>query len=102
MGTSYSLVYEFVIEHLDSLNAFWTFYIANLIFAAVAYKLGFAKELPVLKSVMVYILLMLGTLILNFFSLTGYPITDSLIIICAVLGIYRLRLYRERKSKQVS
>ncbi|MFD1360207.1 YlaH-like family protein [Lentibacillus salinarum] len=100
MDTSFSLVYELIINYRDSVNVFWAFYIINLILSAVAYKLGFAKQLPVLKSVFVYILLAIGTLILNFFSLVGYPITDSLLVICAVLGIYRFRLHRQRKPNK--
>lgn len=99
METSFSFVYELVINYRDSVNVFWLFYIVNLVLAAVAYKLGFAKELPVLKSVIVYIMLAVGMLILNFFSIVGYPITDSLIVICLVLGIYRFRLHRQRKSQ---
>ncbi|ALX47348.1 YlaH-like family protein [Lentibacillus amyloliquefaciens] len=99
METSFSFVYELVINYRDSINVFWTFYVVNLVLATIAYKLGFAKELPVLKSVIVYIMLAVGMLILNLFSIVGYPITDSLIVICLVLGIYRLRLHRQRKSQ---
>ncbi|TFJ94522.1 YlaH-like family protein [Lentibacillus salicampi] len=100
MDNSFSLVFEFMVNYRDSINVFWTFYVINLVLAAIAYKLGFAKELPVLKSVLVYIMLAFGMLILNLFSIVGYPITDSLIVICIVLAIYRFRLHLERKSKQ--
>lgn len=100
MDSSFSLVYELVLNYQESINVFWTFYVMNLVLAAIAYKLGFAKQLPVLKSVVVYILLVFGMLIVNFFSLVGYPITDSLIVICIVLGIYRFRLHLQRKSKR--
>ncbi|HLS09208.1 YlaH-like family protein [Lentibacillus sp.] len=96
----FSLVFELIVNYRDRINVFWTFYVINLILAAIAYKLGFAKELPVLKSVLVYIMLAFGMLILNFFSIVGYPITDSLIVICIVLAIYRYRLHLQRKSKQ--
>ncbi|GGK04252.1 membrane protein [Lentibacillus kapialis] len=100
MENSFSLVYEWILHYRDSINIFWVFYIINLILSAIAYKLGFAKKLPLLKSVFVYVMLAVGMLILNLFSLVGYPITDSLIVICLVLGIYRFRLHRERKSKK--
>ncbi|QKY68921.1 YlaH-like family protein [Lentibacillus sp. CBA3610] len=99
METSFSLIYELILNYQDSINVFWTFYIINLVLAAIAYKLGFAKQLPTLKSVLVYIMLTVGMLVLNLFSIVGYPVTDSLIVICAVLGLYRFRLHRERKSK---
>lgn len=99
METSFSLVYELIVNYRDSINVFWTFYIINLVLAAIAYKLGFAKQLPILKSILVYIMLAVGMLILNLFSIVGYPITDSLIVICLVLGIYRFRLHLQRKSE---
>ncbi|HLR62253.1 MAG TPA: YlaH-like family protein [Lentibacillus sp.] len=100
MENSFSLVYELIVNYRDSINIYWVFYVINLILAGIAYKLGFAKDLPVLKSVLVYMMLAAGMLILNLFSMVGYPITDSLVVICLVLGIYRYRLHRERKAKQ--
>ncbi|TRM12268.1 hypothetical protein FH966_11565 [Lentibacillus cibarius] len=99
MDSNYSFIFDLVISYSDSINVFWTFYIINLILSAIAYKLGFARRLPILKSVLVYIMLAFGMLILNFFSLVGYPVTDSLIAICLVLGIYRYRLHLQRKSE---
>lgn len=79
---------------------FWIFYVLNLIFSIVAYKLGFARELPLAKSVIVYIMLAIGVYVITIFSMFKMPMTESLIIISAVLGIYRYRLYRERSSEQ--
>lgn len=75
------------------------FYFINLIFSIIAYKLGFARKLPLLKSAIVYIVLAIGVVIITLFSLVQYPMTEILIIISAVLGIYRFRLHRDRKSK---
>ncbi|RYG74039.1 hypothetical protein EU245_04000 [Lentibacillus lipolyticus] len=99
MDTNFSFIFDLVVSYQDSINIFWTFYVMNLILSAVAYKLGFARKLPILKSVLVYIILAFGMLILNFFSLVGYPVTDSLIVICLILGIYRYRLHLQRKSQ---
>ncbi|HLR42203.1 MAG TPA: YlaH-like family protein [Pseudogracilibacillus sp.] len=79
---------------------FWIFYVLNLIFSIIAYKLGFARELPLAKSIIVYIMLAIGVYVITIFSMFKMPMTESLIIISAVLGIYRYRLHRERSSEQ--
>lgn len=81
-------------------NIYWIFYGLNLFFGAIAFELGFAKKLPILKKIIIYILLAIGTWIITIFSIFGLPMTESLIIIAIVLGIYRFRLYNQRKHKQ--
>lgn len=78
---------------------FWLMYGIILILSIIAYKLGFAKELPLLKSIFVYILLAIGTFITTTLSILQFPIAESLIIIVLVLAIYRFRLYRDRKAR---
>src|SRR5699024_4608542 len=95
-----SVIFNFYVENFGTNNIFWFFYILNLILSVIAYKLGFARELPLLKSAIVYILLAIGVIIITFFSLVKYPMTETLIIISVVLGIYRFRLHKERKAKQ--
>ncbi|GAA0446080.1 hypothetical protein GCM10008983_24830 [Lentibacillus halophilus] len=97
MVSDFSFIFDLVVNYQDSVNVYWVFYVLNLAFAAVAYKLGFARKLPVLKSVLVYVMLAVGMLVLNLFSIVGYPVTDSLIVICLILGIYRYRLHLQRK-----
>ena len=91
-----AIIFDFVYKHFGAEHIIGIFYVLNLIFASIAYKLGFARELPLLKSVFVYIMLAIGTIILTIFSLVKFPITEVLIIVSIVLGIYRFRLYRER------
>ncbi|WP_100011088.1 YlaH-like family protein [Lentibacillus sediminis] len=99
-GENFTLLFDFILENFGTENIFLVFYILNLVFAAIAYKLGFAKDLPLLKSVFVYILLAIGTYIITIFSIFNLPITESLIAVSLVLGIYRFRLHRERKAKK--
>ena len=87
------------IENVSKSN-FWMFYVLNLIFSIIAYKLGFARELPFKKEVLVYIMLALGVFILTIFTLLNLPITESLVIISLVLGVYRYRLHLTRKKKE--
>lgn len=97
MGNSFLL--DYIINNFGTEHLFWKLYVPNLILSAIAYKLGFAKELPVLKSMFVYLLLAVGVYILTIFGILGFPIMECLIIVSLVLGIYRFRLHRERKAK---
>lgn len=89
------------VDYVDK-TGFWKFYILNLIFSIIAYKLGFARELPLMKSIFVYIMLAVGVFVLTIFSLMDLPITESLIIVSLVLGIYRFRLHIRRKENKSS
>lgn len=95
------MVFDYILEMNGTDHIFWIFYVINLILSAVAYQLGFAKKLPVLKNIIVYILLMLGTFVVTIFStVMRMPTVECLIIIIFVLGIYRFRLHRERKNRE--
>ncbi len=86
------------IENVSKAN-YWKSFVLNLIFSIIAYKLGFARGLPFKKEILVYIMLAVGVFILTIFNLMGLPITESLIIISLVLGIYRYRLHVTRKKE---
>lgn len=93
------MVRQFLLDNYYD-HTFMILYIINLILIFIAYKLGFARKIPLLKSVIVYILLALGTVLLALFNgIADLPITESLVVIVLVLGIYRLRLHRERNAK---
>lgn len=94
-----SIIFNLYVDTFGTGHIVWFFYIVNLILSIIAYKLGFARELPLLKSIIVYFLLAVGVIIITLFSLVKYPMTETLIIISIVLGIYRFRLHRERKSE---
>lgn len=89
---------DYTVKYTDK-SVFWKFYIVNLIFSIIAYKLGFARELPLGKSIFVYVMLVVGVFVLTIFSLMNLPITESLIIISLVLAIYRYRMHVRRKKK---
>ncbi|MBO1003556.1 YlaH-like family protein [Pseudogracilibacillus auburnensis] len=99
MDTDFGLIFNFIVNTFGTEYVFWTFYVLNLIFSVIAYKLGFARQLPLLKSIIVYVLLAMGVFIITLFSIVKYPMTETLIIISIVLGIYRYRLHTERKRK---
>ncbi|MEC2161118.1 YlaH-like family protein [Virgibacillus halodenitrificans] len=98
METNYSLILDLLIHFFGTDHIFWIFYILNLVFGSISFKLGFARELPILKTIIVYIMLAIGTFILTIFSIMNLPITESLILIALVLGIYRYRLHKQRTA----
>lgn len=94
-----SFVHEFILDTFGVGNIFWIFYVINLVLSAIAYKLGFAKKLPIAKNIIVYLLLMIGVFVLTIFStVMRMPTVECLVVIIVVLGIYRLRLHNERKN----
>ncbi|GEL76022.1 YlaH-like family protein [Tenuibacillus multivorans] len=91
---------EFFLIDIGGTQGFWFLYLTIVILAIITYKLGFAKRLPLMKSMIVYILLTLGCFILMPFALFNLPIVEVLIITSIVLGIYRFRLHRERDNHE--
>lgn len=98
--TEITTIHDFILNNFGAQYVFWSLYVLNLIFSIVAYKLGFARQLPLLKSFFVYIVLTFGVFILTIFSIMKFPITEVLIITSLVLGIYRYRLHKTRQAKQ--
>ena len=93
-------VFDMILNQFGVENIFWVFYVLNLILSVIAYKLGFARKLPILQSFIVYVLLLIGVYILTIFStVMRMPSVESLIVINLVLVIYRTRLHFQRKAK---
>lgn len=99
MDKEFLFLHNYLLDTFGTSGIFYAFYVINLILASIAYKLGFARELPIGKSIIVYLLLAIGTFLLALFSVFGLPIAESLVVICLVLGIYRFRLHQDRKKK---
>jgi hypothetical protein len=77
----------------------WLLYITIFLLAAIVYRLGFAKKLPLLKNVIIYVLLALGCTILTFFAVF-LPIAEGLVVAALVLIIYKIRLYQSKKRDE--
>ncbi|MFD2639628.1 YlaH-like family protein [Piscibacillus salipiscarius] len=95
----YLPVEKFFLMDIGGTEGFWLLFITVALLAMLTYKLGFAKKLPLLKSIVVYVLLVFGCFMLVIFAIGGLPIAEVLIITSIVLGIYRYRLHRERDAK---
>ncbi|UOE92985.1 MULTISPECIES: YlaH-like family protein [Bacillaceae] len=82
----------------NHIMGFWLLYALVVITSIVVYNLGFARKLPILKSAVVYIALLVGCIPLTIFAI-GMPVVESLLVAAAVLGIYRFRLSRHKKEQ---
>ncbi|QGH34386.1 hypothetical protein GI584_10275 [Gracilibacillus salitolerans] len=85
-------------EMATLIRGFMLLYLTVVVFAILAYKFGFAKKLSPLKSLIIYILLIIGTFFLTIIFGLNLPLAESLFIIAIVMGVYRLRLSQERKQ----
>ncbi|GAB6258910.1 YlaH-like family protein [Peribacillus sp. N1] len=77
----------------------WYLYLTVFGLCILVYQLGFAKKLPLLKNVVIYVVMALGCTLLSFFAVF-LPMGEALVIASLVLGIYRIRLHNTRKEEQ--
>ncbi|MBP3040605.1 YlaH-like family protein [Bacillaceae bacterium Marseille-Q3522] len=75
----------------------WYLYLTIIVLTIIVFKLGFSRKLPLLKSIVVYTLLILGCTILTFFSIF-LPVGEGLAVAAVLLIIYKLRLRQRRKQ----
>jgi hypothetical protein len=95
-GLSPSL--RFFIELTDVKTAVWLQYFYIVILSAIVYKLGFAKKLPLLKNIVIFICLLIGCFLLLFFSY-ALPIAEGLAGAALLLIIYKIRLHQTKKHQ---
>lgn len=75
----------------------WMLYITILLLSILVYKLGFAKKLPILKSLIIYLFLVLGCTLLTFLGIF-LPVAEGLVVAALILIIYKVRLYQSKKE----
>lgn len=73
-------------------------YLAILLLSIVVFKLGFAKKLPLLKNIVIYLFLALGCTILTFLGVF-LPVAEGLAIAALILIVYKIRLHRSKKNE---
>jgi hypothetical protein len=76
----------------------WLLYLTIVALSIVVYKLGFAKKLPLGKSLMIYIFLSAGCLILTVLGIF-LPIAEGLVVAALILIIYKIRLHQSKKQQ---
>lgn len=81
----------------DMALGFWLLYFSVVVLSVIVFNLGFARKLPLLKNVVVYTGLVIGCFVLTFFAIF-MPVAEALIVIAAVLGVYRIRLRIHKKK----
>ncbi|MBD0379148.1 YlaH-like family protein [Paenibacillus sedimenti] len=72
-----------------------------LIFVLMTYvynKVFRTRKLPVLKALIIYILLAIGSVMLLFFQVAGLPIVPSLAIAVFLMLLVRIRYFVEKRS----
>lgn len=74
----------------------WLLYLTIVVLSIVVYKLGFAKKLPLGKSIVIYTFLILGCTIMTFFGIF-LPVAEGLLIAALILVIYKIRLHQSKK-----
>lgn len=81
-------------------RSFMLLYLTVVILTIITFKLGFARKLPLMKNIVVYTVLIIGTFILTLILGLNLPLPESLFVAAIILGVYRLRLHRERGARQ--
>lgn len=76
----------------------WLLYLTIVALSIVVYKLGFAQKLPLLKNILIYAFLSLGSTVLTFLAIF-LPITEGLVVAALILIIYKLRLRQHKKAE---
>ncbi|MGG3466522.1 YlaH-like family protein [Neobacillus pocheonensis] len=76
----------------------WLLYLTIVALSIVVYKLGFAKKLPLGKSIIIYIFLGVGCTILTFLGIF-LPVAEGLVVAALILIIYKIRLHQSKKQQ---
>jgi len=80
----------------------WMLYLTILLLSIAVYKMGFAKKLPIGKSILIYLFLGLGCTFLSFLGIF-LPIAEGLVVAALILIIYKIRLrYHKKQEMDVS
>ncbi|WP_059104987.1 YlaH-like family protein [Shouchella shacheensis] len=90
------------LQQLTDINPWYGFgaFVLTVLLTVIVFNLGFARKLPLLKTLIIYALLVMGSFGLWFMEFVfGAPTLAVLVISGLVLGAYRFRLHVHRKEK---
>jgi hypothetical protein len=76
----------------------WLLYLTIVALSIVVYQLGFARQLPLGKSIVIYLFLILGCTIMTFFGIF-LPVAEGLLVAALILIIYKIRLRQSKKNQ---
>ncbi|MCA1053364.1 YlaH-like family protein [Rossellomorea aquimaris] len=78
----------------------WLLYFTIVGLSILVYKLGFAKKLPLGKSIVIYLFLIIGCTVLTFLGIF-LPVAEGLVVAALILIIYKIRLTNEKQKGNV-
>ncbi|MFC9538506.1 YlaH-like family protein [Lysinibacillus sp. NPDC056959] len=91
---------RFLYENLPSYDiAGFVVFLLVFVLSAIVYKLGFAKKLKLSQTIVIYVFLFLGCIMLTFFALF-LPMIEGLIVAALILIVYKTRMWREKREEQ--
>lgn len=76
----------------------WLLYLTIVGLSILVYKLGFAKKLPLGKSIIIYAFLCIGSTMLTFLGIF-LPVAEGLVVAALILIIYKIRLHNSKKAE---
>ncbi|GGA32296.1 hypothetical protein GCM10007416_01080 [Kroppenstedtia guangzhouensis] len=75
-------------------------YLLILIMTAIVYKVAFARKLPILKTLLVYLVLALGCVMLWIMFILRFPIVQILGITLVMIALARIRVWMGNRKKE--
>lgn len=91
---------RFIYEFMPSFTSAGYVLLALIfVLSALVYKLGFANKLKLFQSIIIYLFLFVGCLVLTFLAFF-LPIVEGLIVAALILIIYRVRRMNEYKGNK--
>ncbi len=76
-------------------------YYVIFVLTVIVYQLGFARRLPLLKTLIIYVMIALGSVLLKIFHAMGLPMILSLTVAALMLIIYRAVRFFDEGSKTI-
>ena len=90
---------RYIYENMPNYDAAgYVVFILVFILSAIVFKLGFARELPLLKNIIIYIFLFGGCIMLTFFAFF-LPMIEGLMVAALILVVYKSRMWREKREE---
>ena len=91
---------RYIYENMSSYEvAGYVVFILVFILSAIVFKLGFARELPLLQNIIIYTFLFLGCIMLTFFAFF-LPMVEGLMVAALILIVYKSRMWREKREEK--
>ncbi|WP_084405700.1 YlaH-like family protein [Alteribacter aurantiacus] len=82
------------------LFAYWALFVIVNILSVLVFNLGFARKLPILKNVVIYLVMLFGNMFITFLAFS-MPIIEALFIAAIVLGVYRFQMRKRKQEEHV-